>query len=305
MKTLFINRPKNKWIGGDYVLMEHLAKELVKLGVGVDISETPAISPAIMMRQYDIVHTFNFTMDWSKMAVWISNLWKKKTVATMIYHENELYTTYKEQQIMITGTDKCIFTNDGELARAKRHLEIPKEKIAIIPNGIDDYWFQDIKSNDKSKFIFSAGRLDGTKGQLEVARACNILKLKYVCAGEVIDKKYAKRCDMLGAILCGSLTQEEMIKMYASCMAVVVNSKTEIMSMVGMEAMAQGKPIVMSDTNEWIPEGVFVCKYNDHNSVAKEIKKAMKLDKVEYDLSQFKWETMAKKVKEIYEQILN
>ena len=101
MKVLFINRPENLWLGGDYIQMKRTAEELVKLGVEVDISETPAISPAIAMRKYDIVHTFNFSMDWSKVAVWIANLWKKKFVASMIYHEGEQFTSYKEQQIMI------------------------------------------------------------------------------------------------------------------------------------------------------------------------------------------------------------
>ena len=304
MKILFINRPKKMWIGGDYIYMEHLADELEKIGVEVDISETPAISPAIAMRQYDIVHTFNFTMDWSKVAVWIANLWHKPMVSTMIYHENDKFVNYDEQQIMITGVNKCIFTNKGELARAKRHIKIPKEKIAMIPNGLDRYWFSKVTGNFKDDFIFSAGRLDGTKGQLETARACKSLKIKYICAGEIKNEKYAKKVEKLGAILAGGLDRESMLKMYASCKAVVVNSKTEIMSMVAMEAMAQNKPVVMSNTNEWIPEGVLVCKQTDHNSIAKQIKKAIALKEVKYDLSEYSWKNMAKKVKSIYEEIL-
>ena len=70
MKVLFINRPKAAWIGGDYIQLEKTAEALAKLGVDVDISETPLISPAIKMKEYDIIHVWNFSMSWCKLAIW-------------------------------------------------------------------------------------------------------------------------------------------------------------------------------------------------------------------------------------------
>ena len=305
MKVLLINRPKHLWIGGDYVQMEKTAEALVKLGVEVEISETPLISPAIRMREFDIVHTFNFIMDWSKYAIWCGKSWKKKVVCSMIYHDLDKFIPYEQQQIMADNLDSAIFLAQGEYDRFKKNLKIDESKVSFVPNGIDEFWFSEVKSNNKEDFVLTVGRLDGTKGQFELAVACKELGIKLVCVGERNDKNYSKLCEEAGAILTGPMEKEDLIKMYASCKVFALNSKAEVMPLTVMEAGAQGKPVLLADTCEYKFNNVIWTK-NDIKSVSKNLATALKLTSNEglrQEMKDMTWEATARQIKAIYDKI--
>jgi len=303
LKVLFINRPKNLWIGGDYIQMEKTANELGKLGVDVWISETPLISPAIRMREFDIVHIFNFPMIWAKYGIWCGKKWGKKVVCSMIYHDIDKFVPFGDQQVMLDNLDAAIFLAGGELERVNKNLKINKDIINFVPNGIDDFWFQKprVKQQD---FILTVGRLDGTKGQLELAIACAQLGLKLVCAGERNDETYAKACEECGAELTGALKPEDLIKLYASCKVFALNSKAEVMPLTVMEAMAQGKPIVLSHKCEFKFKNVIWCN-TDTKSVKKAISEALETENSAAidEVKGYKWSDVAKQIKAIYEGI--
>ena len=149
MKVLFTNRPKNVWIGGDYVQMERTAEELIKIGVDVEIIESGLLRPAIRIREFDIVHNFNFSMEWAVYSCWMANIHKKPWVSSMIYAETDQFVPYDKQQIMIDNCSAAVFLNQGEIDRARRRLSLKDEIIHIIPNGIDDFWFQQVNSKNK------------------------------------------------------------------------------------------------------------------------------------------------------------
>jgi len=304
-----INRPENLWIGGDWVQMLRTAEELVKLGVEVEISETPTIQPAIRMREFDIVHSFNFSMLWNKYATFVANGWKKPLVCSMIYHESDQFVSYADQQTMLDNTDACIYLADGELERVKRHLTVKDDRTFFVPNGIDEFWFSKVKSKKKTdEFVLTVGRLDGTKGQLETAQACKELGIKYVCVGDIHDKTYADAVASFGAELAGRMGKEDLIKMYSACKVMALPSTAEVMSLVAMEAMAQNANIVMTDHSEWKPDGVSYCKPGNVRSIKSAIKKEWNKpkDPNKYKIvEKYSWAEVAKQIKQIYEQTID
>ena len=83
MKILFQNRRKDLWQGGDYVQMEETARALRKLGYEIDISDEYVVKPDVIER-YDLVHLWNFSMEWTKFQLWVARKHKKPVVCSMI-----------------------------------------------------------------------------------------------------------------------------------------------------------------------------------------------------------------------------
>jgi glycosyltransferase involved in cell wall biosynthesis len=306
MKVLFINRPKESWVGGDYVQMERTAEELRKLGVEVDISETPLISPAMKMMEYDIVHVWNFSMTWSKFGVWAGAKWKRKVVASMIYHEGETFVPFPHQQVMLDHTDACVFLSNTEIDRVRRHLKIKESQIHVIPNGIDSFFFKG-KRADKQDKVLTVGRIEADKGQLGVAKACKELGIPYLCIGSIQDKGYADLLRAEGALLFTSLPQKELIPYYAECKVHALISKAEIFPLTAMEAGAQGCNLVLTTHCEWKPEGEEYAEYDNVETIKDAITKAMAKpynEKLKTNLKKMTWKKVAKSVKKVYENIL-
>lgn len=308
MKILLINRPKHVWTGGDYIKLEKVAEELVKLGVEVDISETPLISPAILMREYDIVHTWNFSMPWSKLAVWAGVKWGKKVVATMIYHDTEAYIPYNLQQVMMDHMNACIYETETEVDRVKRNLK-PKNTY-VVPNGVDSWWFKEDDTKVPFKdYVLTVGRIEPNKGQYEVAQACKELGLKYIMIGESVSDDYTTLCLAQGAIMYPAMDQGKLKRWYKNCIVYVQASANETWGMAVDEAGTQGVPIVISTGFERqdIPD-VVLCKHGNKLSIIDAIQQAVsqkRNERFKLQLQKRNWKNCAEDYKKIYEQILN
>lgn len=306
MKILYQNRPENGWIGGDMIQLFATMREVRKKGHEVAFNDQPLIRPALLLRSFDIVHTFNFSMSWTKYQIWAAKNANKKAICSMIYQEMEDYIPYEEQQKMLDSVDACIFLHEGEIERVKRHLKIDESKIHIVPNGIDEFWFEK-QSVDPTieEFVLTVGRIDGTKGQLETAKACKKLGIRYICIGEIIDEEYARKCELFGAVLYPPMKPNDLIRFYASCSVFVLASKTELMPLVVMEAGAQGKPIVLTKNCEWdIP--VYRCE-NTKESIMENISLALaqKNNFVFRDMvKEMTWDKVGDKIIKIYEGVI-
>lgn len=306
MKVLFTNRPKDVWIGGDYVQMERTAEELIKLGVEVEIIESGLLRPALRIREFDIVHNFNFSMEWAKYSCWMANLHNKPWVSSMIYAETDQFVDYEKQQVMLDNCSAAIFLNQGEIDRVKRELKLKDEIARIIPNGIDDFWFKSVRSkNNHGDYVLSVGRIETFKGQLAVAKACKQLGLKYICVGERLYEDYAKEVEAQGAIILPPMNKEELIKMYKHAKVMVLASRAELMSLAVMEAMAQDCPVVLTDHSEWKPDSVSLCEFDNITSIKKAIKKEYGREvNHSKEMKKYRWEEVAKQLKSVYESLI-
>jgi len=299
-RVLFQNRKKSYWQGGDYIQMEKTAEALRKLGLEVDISEESVVSPDTI-QNYDLVHLWNFSMPWTKYQLWVARKHKKPVVCSMIYHESDQFIPYELQQIMLNELSAQIYLTESEKDRVARRLN-PTGKTYVVPNGIDESWFEDL-GVPKEDIVLTVGRVEHSKGQLAVARACRMLEIPCYCAGETMDESYAEEVKASGAILLGKLEPKELIKWYAKAKVFALVSKAEIFPLTVMEAMAQDCQIVLTETSEWKPD-VNYALYGDENSILSAIDTARHEAKnYKNYVRQFTWERVAEQIKEIYENI--
>jgi glycosyltransferase involved in cell wall biosynthesis len=304
-----VNRPEKNWTGGDFIKLKKVTAELNKLGVRADILELEKLgmNEWYGVEEYDIVHTWNFSMPWSKYAVWLGGKKKKKVVASMIYHDTEVFIPYNFQQIMMDHMDACIYETESEIERVERHL-VPKNSY-ILPNGLDSDWFKD--SSEKvplNDYVLTVGRIEPNKGQLEAALACKELGLAYVCIGEPAVAEYAKEVASAGAVIYPALSQEKLKPWYKDCSVYIQPSSTETWGMAVDEAAAQGAKVVVSTGFERksIPGAVY-CIHGNEESIAHSIRQALSQERDRTFQAQLKkrtWEKYAKELIKIYEEIV-
>lgn len=301
MKILFQNRKESLWVGGDMIQLRKTLEALKKLNVDVDFFPESYILTPEEMKKYDIVHLWNFSMMWTKYQLWVARKHKIPVVCSMIYHEGDNFIPYPLQQVMLNELSAQIYLTESEKERVKRRLT-PVGDTYVIPNGIDEFWFKDIDI-PKERIVLTVGRIEPNKGQLAVARACEKMKIPYICVGECEDEEYRKELLSHNALLIGKKSPEELIKYYAKAKVFALVSKAEIFPLTVMEAMAQNCQIVLTDTSEWKPDVVY-AKYGDENSIKNAIKFAISDDKKYRNyVRQFTWDSVAMQLLEIYNKI--
>lgn len=305
-RILFQNRRRSLWKGGDYTQLDHTVDTLRKLGYEVDISEDYVVSVATIQK-YDIVHLWNFSMEWTKFQLWTARKHKIPVVCSMIYHEFEDQIPYNLQQIMMDELSYAIFQTKGESERAKRHLTVPKEKIAIIQNGIDPWWLEQSASRlPMERFVLTVGRIERSKGQLEVAIACKQIGIQYVCIGEIMDEEYGHKIIELDAEILPFKDREHLKPYYYSASVYIQPSEAETWSLCVDEAGSQGTPIILTEMCERDDYSFIRCKPHDVESIKNAIRGSLEIGRdFEFKKTLKTWDEIILKISKLYENIYN
>ncbi|MBO7551603.1 MAG: glycosyltransferase family 4 protein [Fibrobacter sp.] len=164
-------------------------------------------------------------------------------------------------------------------------------KTLIIPNGIDDFWFANLPSEEKKtlnnpiKLIY-AGRIDKNKNLPTIQKAMDVLESKGIkstltVVGKIIDEsefnkiKNDERISYIPA-----MPKEQLIDQYRSHDVFVMPSFTETFGLVYAEALSQGLPVVYSKGQGFdgqFEEGCvgYHCDANDAKNVGKNIERVV------------------------------
>ena len=209
-------------------------------------------------------------------------------------------------------------------------FKIPKEKIKIIPEGVDLEKFNknvdasDIneKLGNERKILF-VGNLHPNKGVHFLIKSFALVKsrindVKLVIVGDGPLKHYlinlTKRLNIeKDVIFAGFVNDEDLPKYYASCDIFASASVLEGFGLIFLEAMALGKPIVAFNLAS-IPEvvgnaGILVNEIN-HEKFANAIIELLSDEKLYQEKSEnalkraklFSWEKIAEQFVKINEQ---
>lgn len=300
-KILIQNRKENLWQGGDWLQMQQTATALENLGYEVKVN-TEQFASKEDIEWADVIHTFSFSFPWTKYQIYLARKYKKPVVCSMIYAETDEHIDYKLQQIMLNELSCAIFQTEGELERAKRHLDTKKIPCVIVPNGIDPWWFKKSKSILLFQdFVLTVGRIEPIKGQLAVSRVCKELGIPYIMIGEEKNFEYSRQCQENGAIYKPHMDREQLKSYYRSAKVYIQPSKAETWGMCIDEAMSQGTPCILTDMCE--RNGDFIrCKFDDDLSIEKAIKEAWEKPRVEAH-NLLTWTEVGQVISEIYAKI--
>jgi glycosyltransferase involved in cell wall biosynthesis len=198
-------------------------------------------------------------------------------------------------------------------------------EIFIIPNGITTP--EDKTSNDVfDPFILFIGRLEYNQKGLDLlieAYSKSYIKEKLVIAGIGSDDDTKKIKKIINQhklqekiIFAGKVEGTRKDMLFRNASAIVVPSRFETFSMVVLEAMAYGKPMVSFDIKglKWVPDDCMLkVKPFDTDEFGNAIKKILKDKKLRLSLSQaakkhankYTWEGTIKKYEEVFKKVEN
>ncbi|EZH65910.1 hypothetical protein DH09_13855 [Bacillaceae bacterium JMAK1] len=194
----------------------------------------------------------------------------------------------------------------------------------VIPNGINNYWFQN-KNNAKKigegtiKLLY-VGRISKRKNLLVTVKACEILleqgyNVSFTIIGSVDDEK------VFSKILCkeyvqyfASMPKEDLIYHYRNNDIFVMPSKTETFGLVYAEAMSQGMPIIYTKNqgfDKQFAEGKvgFSVQSNAEEEIVEKIKMILEdfnniSKRCLLNVDKFKWQNIESQYKQLYLRII-
>lgn len=270
-------------------------------------------------------------------GVLLGKLLKKPVAVTVRGTDIELFTRYFLLNTLIARTLKhadLVIAVSGALKKKILELGIPKEKVKVIPNGVDTKKFRPI---DKTKsrvelelpiektIILSVGNLVELKGFHYLINAISEIKkgelnnIFLVIVGEgrfkfELEKQIVKLGLDLTVRLESFKPHEELPKWYSAADLFCLASEREGWPNVILEALACGRPIVATNVGG-IPEiirsqdyGILV-KDQDPMELAEAIKRALEKDwdckkLIEY-AQENTWAKCANRISQQFEEVID
>ena len=208
----------------------------------------------------------------------------------------------------------------------KKYREQIEKKSLIIPNGIDDFWFnngvglQEKRLDNNDIKIIYAGRIDKNKNIKTTQKAIDILNkrgynVSLIVIGKVDNEKVynsIKKHERTKFI--DAMPKEELIKQYRQHDIFVMPSYSESFGLVYVEAMSQGLPVVYSQGQGFdgqFEEGVVGYHVNAYDplDVADGIEKVINnYDSIQSNVveksKKFNWKDITEKYYNIYKEIV-
>lgn len=205
----------------------------------------------------------------------------------------------------------------------KLFSEYEREKIArkiiIIPNGVDEFYLDNVYREEKQIHnpleIITVGEISKRKNQLQICRAIELLDIpvKYKLIGKVVDENYFEKINKYNFVeYVPFLEKETLIEQFRLSDIFVLASTTETFGIVYAEALTQNLPIIYTKGegfDEQFPDGI-VGKNVDYTSkvdIAEKIlfiKNNIDKYKKNYERSlKFSWKFIAKQQMNLYENI--
>jgi glycosyltransferase involved in cell wall biosynthesis len=200
-----------------------------------------------------------------------------------------------------------------------------KNKSIVIPNGINEYWLNNIYNKNKNELrgtinILTVGWIQQNKNQINVAKAIEkIIKetdfnIVYTVIGHPREKSYMHKLKKYKFVnILSTVSNEFLLNEYRKADIFVMTSFKETFGLVFLEALTQKLPIIYTK-NQGI-DGFFNNKdyaYSVNPGDYKEISDAIKYiidnnDKISYsdisDLEEFRWNNIATKLFNVYKSV--
>jgi len=231
---------------------------------------------------------------------------------------------------ILKNSSKIIFISP---AYKKRLISkyIPKElqseigkKAVVIPNGVNDYWLENInftkRNIDNHISLIYAGRIDKNKNVLNICKVVQKLNesgynnnLKIIGKGpekETIEE-YIKNFDYIR--LLDYMPKEELLENYRNSDIFIMPSYNETFGLVYIEAMSQGLPIIYTHNegvDGYFDEGSvgYAVNPDDIDDMVEKIKLITDnylemSENAVRETQRFSWDKVSDQYIEIYKQI--
>lgn len=267
------------------------------------LSQKYHIPYAVAVRDTDVNSFFKWMIHLRKLGIKILNN------ASVVFF---LSTTYRDYVL--------------EHYIPQEYHESILKKSHIVPNGIDDFWLNNIgKSRDLSDFqsirVIYAGRINKRKNLMKTVAAIKLLisqgyNVSYDVVGKIEDQVlYEKIIGEQFVTYHKPCSKEGLIQLYRKADIFVMPSLTETFGLVYAEAMSQGLPVLYSKEQGFdgqFEEGVvgFSVDKNDPEDIARKTIQVMeRYSEISHNciekVGKFNWNAIIESYINIYHGIVS
>ena len=186
--------------------------------------------------------------------------------------------------------NKAIFISELGLDRARRNDLINGKPTKVIYPSINLKRFDDVKPKKGDYFLYMS-RFNAPKRQDLLIKAWKIFSKnhpyeKLILAGHVENQKYFKKLNDLvkgvkNIVFKTNLNEEENLKLFSNCKAVISVHFMEDFGMTPFEALASGKPVIAMDKGGYMelleknPQFYKIKEVPSEKSLIQEINKSL------------------------------
>lgn len=305
-------------------------------------SLTPSLTTLLLREEAGLFHAHGYQFFPSDIAAVVSKLRHIPLILTLHGFPRGFYDfvhrlyRWSIGNYTLRNVTKFIAVSN-QVARDFAAIGVPKNRIKVIPNGInlDDYTnmpggkkFRERYGLEDKKIILAIGRLEKIKGFEYLIMALpkiseQISNVKIVIAGPEFNygnelRRLSKEISVKkDVIFSGLMDKDDKKEALAAADVIVVPSIYEGFGIVLLEAMAAGKPVIATKTGaapEIIEDGMtgllveignseqlasLITKVLKNNRFAKELSVNAKIKVEKYD-----WKRITSEVLRLYEEVM-
>jgi glycosyltransferase involved in cell wall biosynthesis len=237
-------------------------------------SIAPTLIPSMLKEEPDIIHAHGYQFFTSDAATIISKMKKKPLILTLHGFPRGFSKMLHKTYFNLIGkktlkTAKKLIAVSNKVAQEFKAINVPEERITIIPNGVNleefnqtlngDNFRKSLNIKENEKLILSIGRLEEIKGFQYLIMALAKIQskanpIKLVIAGPEFNygpqlkKLVAEKKMEDKVIFYGPIDGRKKLEALWAANIAVVPSIYEGFSIFLLEAMAAGKPVVATKT---------------------------------------------------------
>jgi len=302
-------------------------------------SIAPRLISLLLKENPDIIHAHGYQVFTSDAASLVSKIKKIPFILTLHGFPRGFNKLTHKTYFNLVGkktleSAQKIISVSNLVAQEFKAIEVPEEKMVIIPNGIDleeykqlpkgDSFRKRLKIKEDEKLVLTIGRLEKIKGfQFLIKALPSIIReigsTKLLIAGPNFDygsklRKLAEETKVVdNVIFYGPINGKEKFEAFSAADVIAVPSLYEGFSVLILEAMAAGKPLVATYTGaapeliqDW-KNGV-LSNLGDAEDLAGKVVKLLSDEKLMSLISQgsrktveaFSWEKISGLVHKLY-----
>jgi len=294
---------------------------------------------------YDLIHSHYWLA--GLLGSWVQKLWVRhhittfhtlgsvKNAANVKIQDSELRISMEKG--IVKSCDRILAPTRREKENLARHYQAAVDRIGIVPCGVDlDRFFPADKSAARTRLglgredriLLYVGRFDPLKGLNRLFEAMahleNVRRLRLIVVGgdENNDPRLQHLRQMVSelvidrrVVFTGRIDQEKLPAYYGAADAVVIPSYYESFGLVGLEALACGRPVistpvgVMADLAEQNNPGVLTTEFSSR-SFARGIEATLKnlrrvtAEEIRAVVSEYNWPLVSEAVLGEYRKAL-
>lgn len=251
--NVYVSECVNKW---DRLVFDYKQQKIIK-----------AIEEHYDVASFDLIHAYTLYTDGNVARVLSEKYGIPYVVAVRNTDVNDflkkmIYLRRRGLKTLLTAKE-VFFLSEAyrrqvfEKYLPKKYQEEIKKKTHIIPNGIDEFWFENTPEQGKAidkkhiKLVY-AGRIDKNKNIPTTQKAMEILhkqgyETTLTVVGKIQDEKEFQiiKNDRYTTYL-PAIQKEKLIDVYRASDIFVMPSFAESFGLVYAEAMSQGLPVIYS-----------------------------------------------------------